>query len=185
LCQEAIARTMPFAKEDKQGPQHRRGLPPVVGPRPRVLILGTIPSVLSDRLGQYYGNPQNHFWRLMGEALGVPPSPVYEERTALFKERGIALWDVLAECHVRGSKDHSIVDPVPNDLASLLTDHPTIGHLFLNGKKAMSLYAELIECTLRSPPPPLTVLPSSSPANAMRWQEKARAWMAIQAALHR
>ena len=57
MCQEVFAGSMPRARDDPRGLEHRVGLAPVVGPLPKVLILGTIPSVMSDRRGQYYGNP--------------------------------------------------------------------------------------------------------------------------------
>jgi len=39
--------------------------PPIADPNSRLLILGTMPGEQSLRLGQYYGNPRNHFWRLI------------------------------------------------------------------------------------------------------------------------
>ena len=42
------------------------GLPAVCGDSPRVLILGSFPSEMSLARQEYYGNPQNKFWRIMG-----------------------------------------------------------------------------------------------------------------------
>lgn len=47
------------------------GFPPVVGDRPRVLILGTLPGQLSLRRQQYYAHPRNAFWKVMSEAVGA------------------------------------------------------------------------------------------------------------------
>ena len=47
------------------------GLPPIARPDARVLVLGSAPSVLSLQRGEYYGNPQNAFWRVMAELLGA------------------------------------------------------------------------------------------------------------------
>ncbi|HTY28458.1 MAG TPA: DNA-deoxyinosine glycosylase, partial [Mycobacterium sp.] len=57
------------------------GLPPIVGARPRVLILGNVPSVMSLAAGQYYGNPRNAFWRIATELFGFDADDPYERRT--------------------------------------------------------------------------------------------------------
>lgn len=54
--------------------------PPVIDDRARVLIAGTAPSVKSLKHGQFYGNPQNYFWRvvyaLFGDASRLTPDVV-------------------------------------------------------------------------------------------------------------
>ena len=50
------------------------GLAPILGDAPRVLVLGSAPSVLSDARRQYYGNPQNHFWRIVSAYTGLWPA---------------------------------------------------------------------------------------------------------------
>ena len=44
---------------------------PVIDAGTRVLILGSLPGERSLARGQYYAHPQNQFWRLVGEVLGV------------------------------------------------------------------------------------------------------------------
>ena len=39
--------------------------PPIEPDRAAVLILGTMPSVRSLEQMQYYGHPQNQFWKLI------------------------------------------------------------------------------------------------------------------------
>ena len=41
------------------------GFPPILGPDPRVLVLGTLPSRKSLEKQEYYGHPQNAFWKIM------------------------------------------------------------------------------------------------------------------------
>jgi len=48
---------------------HKSGLPPVVGKNTEILILGTLPSDMSLAAEQYYANPGNDLWRLVGAAL--------------------------------------------------------------------------------------------------------------------
>lgn len=44
--------------------------PPVIDDRARVLIAGTAPSVKSLEHGQFYGHPQNFFWRVIYALFG-------------------------------------------------------------------------------------------------------------------
>ena len=45
---------------------------PVVSTHAKILILGTMPSVLSLEKQEYYGNPQNAFWRILFGLWGRP-----------------------------------------------------------------------------------------------------------------
>jgi len=169
-----------MARSDDPGREHRNGLPPIVGNAARVLILGTIPSVKSSLKGQYYGNPLNHFWRLMAEVLGGKMPDHYQERCQLLTDNGIALWDVLTECDIVGSGDSTIVNPVPNDIVGFLKKNQGIRQIFINGRTAHKFYQKYHEGEFEIK---VTVLPSSSPANAVRWDMRRDRWMAIREAL--
>ncbi|MCX6650667.1 MAG: DNA-deoxyinosine glycosylase [Methanomassiliicoccales archaeon] len=165
--------------------EHRTGLPPVIGKGPKVLVLGTIPSVLSDRKQEYYGNPQNRFWKVVYGIFDEDADPDYERRLEFLKGKGIALWDVLRECDINGSKDYSIENPVANDIVALLRQHEGIAHVFINGKKAQKLYEGLIQGEFHDDMkrPMMIVLPSTSTANPVPFLEKVRAWKIIRQAL--
>lgn len=85
--------------------------PPVVGENPTVLILGSMPGEASLRAQRYYHHPQNLFWRMLGEALRFDSKIPYEERVEFLKQKGVALWDVLAACDRAGSLDSAIKNP--------------------------------------------------------------------------
>jgi len=45
------------------------GFPPVANRESRVLVLGTLPGPESLRRRQYYAQPRNAFWRILGELV--------------------------------------------------------------------------------------------------------------------
>jgi TDG/mug DNA glycosylase family protein len=155
------------------------GLFPITGPEPRVLLLGSFPSVLSLSRSEYYGNPRNRFWAVMEALLGIPATLPYTERCRRLAEAGIALWDVAASCSRQGSADSRIRNPVPNDLAGFVRAHPSVRLIALNGSTAGLLYRRLAEV----PGIPSIVLPSTSPANAaVTFEEKVRTWRIVRTA---
>ncbi|MGH6920914.1 MAG: DNA-deoxyinosine glycosylase [Geminicoccaceae bacterium] len=157
--------------------------PPIESAISRVLILGTMPGMVSLRERQYYAHPQNAFWRIAGTILGFDPASPYEVRVALMRAAGIAVWDVLKSCTRQGSLDSDIVHStaVPNDLPAFLCEHPQIRRICFNGAKAEALYARHVRPRLAaSPDVQYMRLPSTSPANAsVPWSEKLQAWRAI------
>lgn len=135
---------------------------PVYNKKSRVLILGTMPSVKSRESNFYYGNAQNRFWRALAGALGCNVPDTNEEKKAFLLEKGIALWDVLAQCDIAGSSDSSIKNPVPNDLTKIF-DTADIKMIFTTGKTAYKYFCRFDREKFGRE---AVCLPSPSPANA-------------------
>ncbi len=134
---------------------------PVFDRNSRVLILGTMPSPRSREQGFYYGHPRNRFWPVIASVLGEDPPITAEEKKDMLLKHGIALWDVLASCEIRGADDSSIRNPVPNDLRVIL-DQADIRAVFATGTKAAALYRRFCR---EQTGMEVTALPSTSPAN--------------------
>jgi len=152
------------------------GLPPIVDPRARVLILGSFPSTASLAARQYYAHPQNQFWRVLGAVIGQPLKEMdYPARIAAVQAAGIAIWDVFASCERAGSLDTAIHDAVPNPLAVLKKSAPALRRICFNGRMAARRIREVEALGYEA-----MVLPSTSPAHAgMSFDEKLARWRAI------
>ena len=137
-------------------------IPPVIDECSHTLILGSFPSVLSREAAFFYGHPQNRFWRVLSAVLGREVPTTVEEKRDLLLSEGIALWDVIGSCEIKGSADSSITDVVPNDLVPLLATAP-IRRIFVNGKTAKRYY-DLYQKKILGID--AVSLPSTSPANA-------------------
>lgn len=154
-------------------------LSPVFNAQSRVLFLGTIPSPKSREKGFYYAHPQNRFWPVLAAVFGEEVPQTTEERRNFALSHGIALWDVLASCTIRGADDQSIKDPVANDL-SIILNHADIRAIFTTGKKAAALYKKYcLPQTKRE----AIELPSTSPANC-RYYTLERLCDVYRSALH-
>jgi double-stranded uracil-DNA glycosylase len=160
------------------------GFPPVVGRRARVLILGSLPGQASLAARQYYAQPRNAFWKIMGEICGAGPALEYRERLDHLTENAIALWDVLAAGERPGSLDSAIVrrTAVSNDFVSLFRAQPDIRVVCFNGRTAHDLYQRRVLGTLPAEIRllPQRILPSTSPAHAsLSLARKLEAWSVV------
>ena len=155
--------------------------PPIADFKSKILVLGTMPSKESLRMNGYYAHPQNAFWKIMFNLHNHPFSTDYNEKRDLLLENGIALWDVLRTCERRSSLDNDIKMEEPNDLRAFLSTHPGISKIFLNGKGAARYFNKyFVDIGL-----PNQVLPSTSPAHAVKWEQKLAIWQAIKTAGHK
>jgi len=143
------------------------------------LILGSMPGVESLRRQQYYAYPHNCFWKIMGELFAFDYNISYEKRINHLLKNHIALWDTVQCCVRPGSMDSDIKHAKPNDFEKLFQDCPNINKIFFNGQTAHKLFIKH-QKEMRLPELELTVLPSTSPANAaMSYIKKLEAWKKI------
>jgi hypoxanthine-DNA glycosylase len=153
----------------------KAGLSPVIDDKTEVLILGSLPSDVSLAKGQYYANPSNDFWKLIGQVLNQNVVTMsYECRVETLKDHGIGLWDIYHHCVRPGSMDKDITDSELNDFGALRTTCPQLALVCFNGQKAGES-----EQRLRSLGYVTLVLPSSSGANRRNQEERLRCWSAI------
>lgn len=158
-----------------------RGFPPIADRAARVLILGSLPGVESLRRREYYAQPRNAFWAIMGELAGAGPALGYAARGRRLRAHGIALWDVCAAARRPGSLDAAIVSAsvVVNDFADFYAAHPRIERICFNGAAAAALYSRQVlpQLTAALRELPSVVLPSTSPAHAaLSPARKLRRW---------
>ena len=142
--------------------RHSHEFPPVWDKQSRILILGSFPSVKSREEGFFYGHPRNRFWKVLSAVLSCREPAYNKKKKEMLLTHGIALWDVIAVCEIKGSSDSSIRNVIANDFTELL-QQSQINAIFTNGKTAGRLYHKYVEPTTGIT---ADILPSTSPANA-------------------
>ena len=152
------------------------GLPPVIGPQTRLLVLGSFPGVASLRTQRYYGHPQNQFWKILSAVWAVDLVALeYSERLAVVRERGLGIWDVYAACEREGSLDSAIRHAELNDFARLQRECPNLRAIAHNGGESYRHAKHTQALGL-----PVHKLPSTSPANASwSFERKLAAWAEV------
>ena len=160
----------------------KASFPPVADERTRVLVLGSLPGEVSLARAQYYANPQNQFWRLIGAVINAELTPLpYEARLERLLQAGIGLWDVIATAERAGSLDGAIRAHEPNALADQAAGLPRLRAIGFNGGTSARIGRKALEGQGGWT---LVPLPSSSPAFTRPFDEKRAAWMALQPFLH-
>ena len=160
----------------------KSSFPPEAGPGTRLLILGSLPGEISLARGEYYGNPRNQFWRLVGQVIDVEDlaDRDYLDRLAALERAGVGLWDVVKTARRVGSLDQHIRDPTLNPLAKLAARLPRLEAVAFNGEKAWKIGAAQLSVVGA---PRLVRLPSSSPAHTLAFECKLAAWLGLRAFL--
>ena len=137
-----------------------KGFEPVFDEESQVLILGSFPSVKSRKVDFYYGNKQNRFWKTVSSFFGDEVPEDTAGKIDFLKNRKIALWDIVTECEIVGSKDSTIKNFRVADLKNLL-QNSKISFIIVNGNTAFKIFcANYADIGV-----PFERLPSTSPAN--------------------
>lgn len=152
------------------------GLAPVVDVNTRLLVLGSFPSVASLRAQQYYGHPQNQFWKILGSLWSKDLMACsYAERIASARAHGLGIWDVYAACERVGSLDAAIRAGELNDFSGLRQRCPQLQAIAHNGGESFKHARHTAVLDL-----PVHKLPSTSPANASwSFERKLTAWAEV------
>ena len=157
----------------------KRAFAAVVDDRTRLLILGSLPSDASLKAAQYYAHPRNAFWRLIGGVIGRDLASLpYPDRLDALRVAGVGLWDVIASAERAGSLDAAIRSPEDADLIGLIDSLPKLQAVAFNGATASKLGRRILAARDGVT---LVDLPSSSPAHARPFVEKAGRWAALRA----
>ena len=152
----------------------KAGLPHAVDDNTEILILGTLPSDMSIAAGQYYANPGNDFWELVGAALDKSLDGLtYEDKLELLKANRIGLWDVSHTGFRPGSMDGNITETELNDFTVLKSIAPNIRLVCFDGKGAAGAQEVLAGLRYET-----CQLPSSSGAIRRYQQGRVERWKA-------
>lgn len=137
-----------------------KGFDPIIPSNPKVMILGSMPSVTSLEKQEYYGFAHNRFWKILHAVFDMPIDS-YEQKKEILFQHQILLWDVIGECEREGSLDSAIRKETVNDIGGLVKVYPALHRVICNGRKAYALYQKhFADITL-----PCVYLPSTSNAN--------------------
>lgn len=115
---------------------------PVAQADAEILILGSMPSVKSLQVQQYYAHPRNSFWPIMQSLFDFEANLNYVDACQQMINHKIAVWDVIKRCQRNGSLDSNIVsDSIEfNDFKQFFSAHSAIKLIAFNGSKAEQLF---------------------------------------------
>lgn len=160
----------------------KQGFPAIIDDNSRILILGTMPGQESLKRQEYYANPRNQFWKIIGSIYSFDPELEYKERLNLLQQHHLALWDVLESGQRKGSLDQAIQDPQPNDFTELLGRYSQLRLIAFNGQPAARLFERNVRQKQTLPQLATIkqiVLPSTSSAAAIALGTKINKWRQI------
>ncbi len=145
----------------------------------RLLILGSLPGEKSLAARQYYANPTNQFWRLIGAVIGEDLSALdYADRLKRLLAAGVGLWDVVKSARRAGSLDTAIHDHQTNDLRGFAAALPSLRAIAFNGGKASAIGRK--QLAGGDMPVTLVSLPSSSAAYcSVPFEDKRAQWLTL------
>jgi TDG/mug DNA glycosylase family protein len=152
---------------------------PIIDKECKIMILGTMPGVKSLEKQEYYGHERNAFWKIIYSLFRNELTNDYSHKKSFLLQHNIALWDVLNACYREGSSDSNIKNPIPNDFNNLFKHYPNIKAIYFNGEPAEKLFKRFVSKTLGDINILSYRLPSTSPANTIKFERKLEQWEKI------
>lgn len=151
---------------------------PIANKTAKILILGSMPGVVSLIESQYYAHPSNGFWRIIASIYDFDAQSDYSIKVKNLILSDIALWDVLRSCERPGSLDSAIKkgSRICNDFKVFFKLCPNIKLIAFNGAEAEKSFNSLVLPQFNLQHLTFVRLPSSSPANTQALEEKIRIW---------
>ena len=135
---------------------------PVYDRDSRILILGSLPSVKSREQGFYYGHARNRFWPMLAAVYQEPVPQGIPGKKDLLLRHGLAVYDVIECCEIKGSSDSSIRNVKAADIRAIM-EASRIERILVNGRTAAKYFKAYQPAAYQEL---LIELPSTSPANA-------------------
>ena len=157
---------------------------PIFDKNSKILILGSFPSVVSRKIGFYYANPQNRFWRVLAGILNAPLPTSTDEKINFLLAHRIAIYDAAISCEIKGSSDAKMTAVSPANLEPIFKT-ANITQVYANGGKAHEICEKYLKTQILNATgkPPLK-LPSTSSANAnFSFERLVREWTVVVEAL--
>lgn len=149
------------------------GFEPIVGEDPEILILGSMPSLVSLAKIEYYAHPRNSFWWIMGRVFDFNHQSKYVSRCQRLIENKVVVWDVLFDCERSGSLDSAIVknSEIVNDFVLFFDQYKLVKKVIFNGAAAERIFTRynkplMDELSAQEFPVEWYRCPSTSPAHA-------------------
>lgn len=148
------------------------------------LVLGSVPGAASLKAAEYYAHKRNAFWPIIiSITTNTPPSYesvakyTYDEKLQLALNAGIALWDVIEQCHRPGSLDSNIKQEFANDFLPFFDVYKKLNRVIFNGRTAAALFKKHIAEESCFPNITFHTMPSTSPAMArLTLEQKTKTW---------
>lgn len=137
-----------------------KSLEPFVPNGCRILILGSVPSITTRKVGFYYAHKTNRFFKILSLVFEENEPISIEERKEFLKKHKIGLYDSIYECDILSSNDSSIKNVISSkEIILKIKKEEDIKAIFTTGKASYNIYKKYIgdDCIY---------LPSPSAANA-------------------
>jgi len=156
----------------------KEGFKPIIDKNAEILVLGTMPGIVSLQTGEYYANKKNQFWKIIFTIFNDGHGLVsYKTKIALLLNNKIGLWDVLTKAEREGSLDSNINYEEFNDFETLFKEFPKIKIVVFNGKKAADYFKSFKTIPKGKE---YYILPSTSSANTWKtFDQKLNEWKEI------